>query len=105
MRTTQPQISINGDDYVNGTISAESDGGLRSWHGEVHAAYPVGEQVRVLAFADGSVYLGEAMISSIEHLLPDHADPISRFLGNGRLVHWTLKELAEILERTDPEPS
>lgn len=96
---TPPQISINGDDTVDGTLAIEHDGQLKSWHGAVYAAHMPGQRVRVMAFTNGHVYLGNALITACD--LPKDETPISTFMGDGPLALWSLPLLVEVLAQLE----
>lgn len=90
------KISINGGDDQDGRVVEYSEGGLRDWHGEVHAAHPVGETVTVATWIDGGhVSLGQALMVSCE--CGSDGSATSRFQGNGPFLRFKTEVLAAVL--------
>lgn len=93
-------ISINGGPEEPGHVNWEYDGRLYNWHGEVYTV-PVGMpfgsgRIRVMAFANGHVQLGEALVTDCEVSFDGQVK--TRFSGDGPLRFWSYEDLAKILD-------
>lgn len=98
------EISVQGAEFVPGSLVIESIDGLLHWHGTVERSVRPGSTVRLIIMSGDKMYFGEALIKSLTIPEPgDDQPPMNEYFGTGRLGRRTLTEVAEILDRLDAD--
>lgn len=88
----QPEttISVQGAEFVPGSLVIESHNGLLEWHGTVERSVRPGATVRLIIISGDKVYWGEALIKSLTIPGPDDLQPpTNEYFGVGPLARRT----------------